>query len=336
MEGTRLKLAVREVAPASEEAARRSTTWRVLEDAAALLPWRGLGKPSRERLALHALLAPLWYLPGSAIAAALMPLGGAGLAAYVGLTAAFVLLAPAVFALVFSLAFHRFGGGRVHQALVCPYCRDEVGRDDALVCARTKCGALYHRECWDECATLYGGCAVYGCSSKRSREVTAAGFVLRLLRLGLAAVLFPPRAVRALRRYEEETPATIYRSALGAARRVYSFTNRDGGIQSVLVLLLGVPLSYLVLFGIFKEAINEGTLGGVSSAVLIPAILFGIPFLMLVLPYLLAIPPAFAFFLVQAANRALAAELSALGRADQGGGTVLGRLAAGFGKKECC
>jgi hypothetical protein len=165
--------------------------------------------------------------------------------------------------------------------------------------------------------------------------VTAAGFVLRLLRLGLAAVLFPPRAVRALRRYEEETPATIYRSALRAARRVYSFTNRDGGRQSFFVLLLGVPLSYLVLYGIFREGIRRGTLDSVDAVVMLVCV-FGIPFLMLVLPYLLAIPPAFAFCLVQAANRALASELSALGRADQGGGTVLGRLAAGFGKKECC
>ena len=66
------------------------------------------------------------------------------------------------------------------------------------------------------------------------------------------------------------------------------------------------------------------------------ACIFGVPFLMLVLPYLLAIPPTFLFYVGRAVRRALASEFSALERADQGGGTVLGRLAAGFGKKECC
>ncbi|HZU96640.1 MAG TPA: hypothetical protein VFF73_08120 [Planctomycetota bacterium] len=334
MEETLLKLAVRETTPASDGGAPRSAATRALEDAAALLPWTGLGKPSLTRLALHAVVAPLWYIPGLALAGPLIRLGPWGLAADVGLIAAFVLLAPALLALAFSFAFHRFGGVRVQQALVCPYCRDEVGRGDALICARTKCGALYHRECWDECARLYGGCAVYGCSSKRSREVTAAGFVLRLLRLGLAAVLFPPRAVRALRLSEEESTAAIYRRALGAARRVDAFANERTGGQLVLAVMLGVPLSYAIVFGLLWEWIDQLPFG--AAMVLILAGLLAIPRFMLILPYVLAIPPTFVFFLAQAAKRALAAEFSALDRADRGGGTVLGRLAAGFGKKECC
>jgi hypothetical protein len=66
------------------------------------------------------------------------------------------------------------------------------------VCARTGCGTLYHRECWEECSAHYGGCAVYGCESHSVREVSVAGWLYRLTRLLLAAWLFPPRVARAL------------------------------------------------------------------------------------------------------------------------------------------
>src|SRR5450432_105941 len=76
---------------------------------------------------------------------------------------------------------------RLRQALVCPYCRDSVTRRGTVACARQGCGALYHRDCWSECTRSYGGCAVYGCASKHSKEISAAGYVARLVRLGLAA-----------------------------------------------------------------------------------------------------------------------------------------------------
>jgi hypothetical protein len=54
----------------------------------------------------------------------------------------------------------------------------------------------------------------------------------------------------------------------------------------------------------------------------------------LVLGALLAVPVALVIYTGQVAARILGSEVAALSRADQGGGTVLGRLAAGFGKKE--
>src|SRR5262245_3400125 len=85
---------------------------------------------------------------------------------------------------------------RVAEALVCPFCRDVVARQGALACGRRRCGALYHEECWAECSQRYGGCAVFGCESERARDLSALRYVVRVLRVALAAAIFPARAVR--------------------------------------------------------------------------------------------------------------------------------------------
>src|SRR5579862_7983026 len=72
---------------------------------------------------------------------------------------------------------------RLLQVLLCPYCRDEVEREGAVVCARLGCGTLYHLECWNECSRLYGGCGVYGCESTRSKEISGFSYVLRFARV---------------------------------------------------------------------------------------------------------------------------------------------------------
>src|SRR5262249_10267165 len=134
------------------------------------------------------------------------------------------LVVPAVSAFATALAFYALQGeatrSRFRQALVCPFCRDEVGRDGAVVCARERCGALYHAECWGECATHYGGCAIYGCSSKKSREVSAAGYAFRLARLVVAAILFPPKVARAIRATEGQGFRAIYRRAAKRAEQL--------------------------------------------------------------------------------------------------------------------
>src|SRR5437870_4295401 len=114
---------------------------------------------------------------------------------------------------------HARARSRLRQALICPYCRDDVSRRGTVACARPGCGALYHRECWSECAASYGGCAVYGCGSTTSKEISAAGFVLRLLRLVVAAAIFPKRVARALREPGRGSLAEAFALARGVFSR---------------------------------------------------------------------------------------------------------------------
>ncbi len=318
---------------------RTSTLRQALGDSAAVLPLRDLGKSSRLRLALYVALTPIWALSVPRVVETLFAneaeLSVSTVRAVVlGVLVLGPLLTPAAATFAVSLLFHALQGedvnSRLRQALVCPYCRDSVGREGTVICARNKCGALYHRECWDECARQYGGCAVYGCSAKKCREVTATGFALRLARLLLAAALFPPRAVRAIRNNETESALSIYRRAVAASKRVYLWTNANGQRQQTIVLLAGVPLSYLLLAAL-------GYFDGMHTDRDLPIFLvvaFTVPFLMLAIPYLVAIPVVFTFFFALAMKRALESEFSALERADQGGGTVLGRLRLGLGSKK--
>ncbi len=57
---------------------------------------------------------------------------------------------------------------RLRETLVCSYCRDTVDRGVAIECGRSRCGARYHDECWQECFRVFGGCAVLGCVPDRS------------------------------------------------------------------------------------------------------------------------------------------------------------------------
>ncbi len=312
---------------------------RALDDARSVLPWHDLGKPGREKLALYGLSGLIWaslvrsFVPF--FAHSLGELGkGERWAALLALTTLSVTLLPSVLAFLGSLAFQWLSGGgaegRLGQALVCPYCRDGVDREGTVICGRDKCGALYHRECWDECSQAYGGCAVYGCSSRKCREVSAAGWIIRLTKLIVAAALFPPRAVKALRKNEMESAASVYRRAVAASRGIYVWTNEGTGRQLWFVGA-GVILSYIVAVPIMMS-VPMYRLNDAIGYSLIP--IFGLPFFMLVLPYLVALPFVFALTFGRALKRVLEAEFAALERADQGGGTVLGRLAAGFGAKK--
>jgi len=105
-------------------------------------------------------------------------------------------------------------GGRVRAALRCPYCHDGVERQGGVACARRGCGALYHDACWRECVSHYGGCAVFGCGCRDVKGLTRVGLWVRVARLVLAAVLFPPRVIEALR--DEGAGAEEVRRALEA------------------------------------------------------------------------------------------------------------------------
>lgn len=105
-------------------------------------------------------------------------------------------------------------GGRVRAALRCPYCHDGVERQGGVACARRGCGALYHEACWRECVSHYGGCAVFGCGCRDVKGLTRVGLWVRVARLVLAAFLFPPRVIDALR--DEGAGAEEVRRALEA------------------------------------------------------------------------------------------------------------------------
>ena len=214
---------------------------------------------------------------------------------------------------------HEAPRSRLRRALLCPFCRDEVTRKGAVICARRGCGALYHRECWDECATQYGGCAIYGCESKKSREVSAVGWLLRLVRLVVATVLFPPRALSALREREGKS---LFRVLLEAFNLRKILTQDRGLVQLIFMTFAGIFASGFAVAGTFR--LVERWPG------------FEIPIILaVVILSPLAIVTLFGLIYEAGAlvASALRGELAALERADAGGGSVLGRLRRGDGKK---
>ena len=219
-------------------------------------------------------------------------------------------------------------GERVRAALRCPFCRDDVGRRGAVACVRAGCGAIYHRECWEECARDYGGCAVFGCGATAARELSALGWFLRAARLVLAALLFTPRVLAAVR---EQDRAEVFARALQRARWIHRATNRDSGNQALAVLVLGVPLSYLIVFAVAWLVRGRVELTPRDMPWFM-AVLFGVPFLMLVLPFLAAFAALLGWNSLRLAARVLREELAALERG-QRPGSVLARLARGVGKK---
>ena len=112
--------------------------------------------------------------------------------------------------------------GRVREALRCPFCHDRVGRQGSVACARRGCGALYHRACWAECVEHYGGCAAMGCGCTTAAGVTRVGFSWRVLRMALAALIFRPRALEALKAAggDEADVAAIRRALEDQAREM--------------------------------------------------------------------------------------------------------------------
>jgi hypothetical protein len=317
------------------------------------------GQPSRDRAKngpeKAALLVALGLVPAhlAALAALWLPSverlwleGGHRALAVRAVYAIAVLALPLASAwagtFVLSLAFlfaTRLSGSRVRQALVCPYCRDEVEQEGTVCCVRKGCGAFYHRECWDECAVQYGGCAIYGCSSKKSREVSAAGYVLQIGRLLVAAALFPPRIARAIRDVDEgEGLVQIWKRA----RKATSFVVADeGGNEPVANYKLGLYVvytlsSYALVLLTLSRLMRNFSFWARTSTWASP--ILGLLFITMpiALPWALALPTTLAFFTLRAVALAFKNELAALTRADEGGGSVIGRLRSGFGGKKDC
>jgi hypothetical protein len=152
---------------------------------------------------------------------------------------------------------------RLGQALVCPYCRDGVGRRGAVACARRGCGALYHRECWGECAKSYGGCAIYGCGSAQAHEVGLVGYLLRAARLVGQAFLSPPRMAR----------------RLGAAASERIQEVREVGTDSFWKRVLAIPLLGALAGGLYLSEVPflqvlGLLLGAITSAFAVPLLMY--------------------------------------------------------------
>lgn len=202
------------------------------------------------------------------------------------------------------------GGGRVRTALRCPYCHDQVTRRGALSCARPACGALYHRECWDEVAA-WDGCAALGCGGREAREVSGLGYLVRVARLLAAALLFPRRVVRALRVTEGAGPRAVFGQALDRAWVVVP--SRDSSKNGLLKLALHAVVVGPVLGVLVALVVWSGLTAPGPILVIFP--------LLAVLGTLgaafgLALLATLALFSARALARAFRRELAAFGRAD--------------------
>jgi len=226
-----------------------------------------------------------------------------------------------------ELTVHTRARDRVREALVCPYCRDQVARDDVVACAAKACGALYHRECWEHCRTEFGSCAALGCGSTTHRELGSVGYLYRLLRLFVAAILFPPRALKAWRELPRDSSA--YREAHRRAKeRLDRFLDHPviGGFVFLLLAVLSYSAAAGILYGIYR-------LEGAKVFSDNPGLIFGVFFFSPLLVPLLSYALTFQLVLgVHLARAALAGEFAALDRAERGGLSYLARIAASVGK----
>lgn len=226
---------------------------------------------------------------------------------------------------------------RLREALRCPYCRDAVGRRGTVACGRRGCGALYHRGCWGELTEEHGGCAVYGCGELRSREVSAAGLALRWVRLLVAALLLPPRVVRAVVRHQNESFQTTFWHALARAREVGRGWRDRWPLVLVLaavpVCLATVPF-YPVLFDFQSPRPTNPVLSGVKT-VWVMFWTLGLPMLTPVwVPPLVAFVVALGLQVARGCVGVLQAEVGALMGLDvRGAATPLARLERGEGAK---
>lgn len=226
---------------------------------------------------------------------------------------------------------------RLRAALACPYCRDGIAEDQAMACGRSGCGAIYHTECWQEVRPSYGGCAVYGCGSPAAHPVGRFAIQRRLLRLVVAAALFPPTAVRRLRQTDRRT----FRDLWAQARAWQQGVSGDGRalVAGLVDASIVLPLTVSLVFAIIDDPTAFGlgfhspyysqpdwdlvalAVGGVSLVGCVLAVL------LMRLPLL----AAFGLGVMRLVARMFTDELAALSRADEG--TFLARLAGGLGKK---
>lgn len=273
--------------------------------------------------------------PGTSVAVrvTLALLGTATLAAALALGSATPVLTGALFAVGVGLLLDFAAAGplrvvrrlgadtaRLRAALACPYCRDRLPEDAAVGCDRAGCGALYHEECWVECRASYGGCAIYGCGCTTGHPVGRFALRRHVLRLALAAALFPPKLVRRLQEREREG----WRDVWARARR-YQEAVSWSAPRTLLVGLVNLAISAAILSTLVMD------LGLVSSAPRLLLLLIGtvgLPIVLMRLP----LGTHAAWGVARLVARVFRDELAALRRADEG--TFLARLVRSGGKKE--
>lgn len=218
---------------------------------------------------------------------------------------------------------------RLRAALACPYCKDALPEAAAIACDRKGCGAFYHEECWAECGATYGGCAIYGCGSRSGHLVGRFALQRHVLRLLVAAALFPPRFVKRIQEGERQSFREVWRQAREYQRALSNDARRTllvGGVSALICTLaaVGVLLS-------FDERLERSRYFGDVSL-----LGFGVVYLLVMaLPVvLMRVPLAahFAWGVKRLVGRIFRDELAALRRADEG--TFLARLAGGAGKKD--
>jgi hypothetical protein len=223
---------------------------------------------------------------------------------------------------------------RLRAALACPYCRDGIQEDEAMACDRPGCGAIYHGECWREVRPTYGGCAVWGCGSPAAHAVGKFAIQRRLLRLVVAAALFPPQAVRRLR----QTDARTFRDLWQEARAWQHGVSRDGRalVAGLVDAMIVIPPTLALVQGLLNSPRSFGLQSrwGNPDYTLILWAVMGVSLLGALLAVAcirLPLLAAFGMGVMRLVARMFKDELAALSRADEG--TFLARLAGGLGKK---
>jgi hypothetical protein len=209
-----------------------------------------------------------------------------------------------------------------------------------LGCARRGCGALYHAECWEECSQSYGACAVFACGSKQARGISQTQLRLRGLRMLVAAFLFPPKVIQAVRSSDsDEVKGEVarIRAAIGAQARAAHGNmwsslgrQRDMPWRSALNWLqmgtvLGSAMIGFMLSVVFVLGRPDPGLPGVVTAMLLVT---GLPALSVLALYTSSWGVALAIF---GAKSILSGEFAALSRLGEGG-AYLTRASAKKGK----
>lgn len=224
---------------------------------------------------------------------------------------------------------------RLRAALACPYCKDALPEAAAIACDRKGCGAFYHEECWAECGASYGGCAIYGCGSKSGHAVGRFALQRHVLRLLVAAALFPPRFVKRIQEGERQSFREVWRQAREYQRDVSRSDARTllvGGANAAvcigLALVLAARLSAWLDERRYVARWWREVDDGMTWFLLLCLALCVLPVLLMRVP----LAAHFAWGVKRLVGRIFRDELAALRRADEG--TFLARLAGGAGKKD--
>lgn len=180
---------------------------------------------------------------------------------------------------------------RVAVAMRCAYCRDGVGR--AGVGCAAGCGAVYHGGCWDEHRAAVARCATPGCAGASTRPFGLLGWLARLARLFVAALVAGRRAAGHVAAFGGEVEASSERrlERLGRWTTPPRKNEWSHPVQKV-VLVVWVPLFVAGLvwlgpsLGRRPEDIASGLLFTLAGSLWLAAWGVFLPYFLVVLPAL--------------------------------------------------